>query len=140
MKLEGKIDGGMITAKFFPDYVGEEYEINQGLCMAWAYVAYFLYEDVFLISNRFHAWAKQGNLYFDSESPEGIKNWKKLECNVECWSPGVKTYRYTDIERFKHKWKGNRIDWSWFESKAQKLLRKLNRSHRVMSSQVELSL
>jgi hypothetical protein len=80
-KLPGKIDGKLITREFFPEYLGDEYQINCGHCYRWAYIAYKLYEGVELISNEGHAFPYQRGNYFDSESPRGEKSLESLSCN-----------------------------------------------------------
>jgi len=80
-KLPGKIDGELITREFFPKYVGNEGDINNGHCYRWAYVAYKLYAGVRLYSNPGHAFPRQRGKFFDSESPKGEKRLEYLHCN-----------------------------------------------------------
>jgi len=79
-----RIDGELITREFFPDFIGNEAEINDGLCYKWAYVAARLYPNVTLWSNQSHAWVEQDGLFFDSESPNGETQLEHLNCNSRC--------------------------------------------------------
>ena len=55
-------------------------DINRGNCYRWAYVAYMLYGGDLISVERFgaHAFIKIGNKYYDSESPQGVEDWKHL--------------------------------------------------------------
>ena len=103
-KLPGKIDGSLITENFFPDYINHRHNINQGLCMKWAYIAFLLYEDVVLYSNNVHAFVKQGGLFFDSEVPNGVSYWQHLPCN-EMYEEDIEGSWYQTTAEFFHEWK-----------------------------------
>lgn len=53
--------------------------INWGWCYHWAYFAYCLYGGQ-LWSSKDHAFIKINDLFYDSESPDGILDWRRLNC------------------------------------------------------------
>lgn len=116
-KLSGPIDGEMITREFFPDVEDPE-TINYGDCMKWAYIAYHLYEDVQLYSNKPHAFVKQGKKFYDSESPNGIARWRLIGCNDRCAPHYGKSQllpHKQNLEEFKERW--HWVNWSPLDKK-----------------------
>lgn len=113
-KLPGKINGDMITKFFFPDKVGSEDDINCGDCMVWAYIAFKLYKGVELWDCQCHAFVKQDGKFFDSESPNGIKNYRGLKCNKRCPSTG---YGRTNLRQFKKDWSDCEVNWNYWDYK-----------------------
>lgn len=105
-KLKGKINGRLITREFFPEYVGKEGDINCGDCYRWAYIAYKLYSNVSLYSNEVHAFPCQKDLYFDSESPDGVEEIHQLECNL-MWDYDESNSYIQVLEDFVDYWQEN---------------------------------
>jgi hypothetical protein len=139
-KLKGKINGRMITRRFFPEFVGMEGEINCGDCYRWAYIAYKLYKDVELWTNKHHAFPLQGNLFFDSESPDGVDDAQDLVCNCMCGLTEEDSFSLT-VKKFENYWakNGSFVDrevldcliaefWKQFDTRNRKN-RKNNKSH-----------
>ncbi len=52
--------------------------VNEGDCYIWAYIAFLENPGALLFSTWHHAFIKIGNLYYDSESPQGVRHWKEL--------------------------------------------------------------
>ena len=77
-KLNGPLNVRFINRHFFPKQ--PEFTINQGECFLWAYLAYRLYDDVELWDMGSHAFvrSKRTGKFYDSERPQGVKNWKDL--------------------------------------------------------------
>jgi hypothetical protein len=78
-KLDGPLDVAFINRTFFSDYKDVKI-INEGECFLWAYHAYRLYKDVELWDMETHAFvrSKSTGKFYDSEKPEGEKDWKDL--------------------------------------------------------------
>jgi|SRR3989304_2471428 len=75
-----KHDLSHITNQFFPD-VPVCY-INRGYCYYWVYIAKILYpqgELFTLYTYGGHAFIKIGDLFYDSDSPKGVRSWKRLK-------------------------------------------------------------
>lgn len=55
-------------------------DINDGLCYYWAYVAYKLFGGSLITVDSWggHAFIKVNDLYYDSETPDGVEDWSKL--------------------------------------------------------------
>jgi len=77
-----RLNANLITNTFFPEYVERPYIINCGLCFEWAYIAYMLFDDIELWSNKNHAFIKYNGKFYDSESPEGVCDLEILNCNA----------------------------------------------------------
>ena len=104
-KLNGPLNGKLITEEFFPSCVGAEATINQGHCMFWAFVAYKLYSDVELWSNEDHAFVKYNGKFYDSETPKGVDRWQELPCNSRGLAYGqIEKSRMQRLDRFKSYW------------------------------------
>lgn len=120
-KLTGPINGNLITRSFLPDFIGEEDLINCGDCMHWAYVAEKLYNNVKLWSNYSHAFVKQGGLFYDSTSPNGISHWQKLLTNESCGIVWSEEYSWA---AFQKEWNCD-ADWDAMDA----LIKKFWRQH-----------
>lgn len=79
-----KMNLGAITQAMMEDPwfdVQEPLEINEGDCFRWAYVAYLIYGGTLVsFENKWlaHAFIKIDGKYYDSESPDGVNDWREL--------------------------------------------------------------
>lgn len=69
----------LITDTFFSDV--EPDVINQGRCFVWSYLAYKAFKGVELYDTNVHAFVRYKGKYYDSERPNGEKNWWDLPAN-----------------------------------------------------------
>lgn len=58
-------------------------DINYGDCYRWSFLAHRLHGGQLISvtiteNNTSHAFLKIGDKYYDSETPQGIKNWRRL--------------------------------------------------------------
>lgn len=84
-----------LTHKYLSKYkrrLSTAYEINNGDCHRWSVLANKLYggnlvtvdvyiswdEDMSFTRDCSHSFLKLNNKYYDSESPDGVDNWKNL--------------------------------------------------------------
>lgn len=67
----------LIHPNFFQHY-NNPIEINFGDCFKWAFIAYRLFNDVELWSHEIHAFIKYRGRFYDSETLDGIKNWRRI--------------------------------------------------------------
>ncbi len=69
-----------VTEEFFKDKTPQK--INAGDCFNWAYIIYLLFPklkiELYSDDEYAHAFIKIGDLYYDSEAPEGVPHWKQL--------------------------------------------------------------
>ncbi len=52
--------------------------INDGDCFLWANLAYHLHIETILCTVDYHAFIKYKDRFYDSDRPQGIKNYEKL--------------------------------------------------------------
>lgn len=105
-------------------------QINKGLCMRWAYIAYQMFEGVELWDIGSHAFVRVGDKFYDSERLQGEEDWRDLPaCNfgVGC-GPGCKRCQQgaarRTLEDFQSYWNGNPIkpNWEWYNQLAEQAL------------------
>lgn len=111
-RMPGKLSVSFINKTFFPDYQDVSV-INKGECFLWAYTAYCLYRDVELWYMYAHAFvrSKRNGLFYDSERPHGVEDWKDLPatnmgngCGCgDCKKPATKLLT---PRKFRHTWRG----------------------------------
>ena len=123
-KLPGKVNPELITKEFFPEYVDNTWAINCGRCMAWAYIAYLLYDDVTLLSTDYHAFVQQEGKFYDSESGKGKRNWEHLNCIMMWWEEENNELFVDDVRDFKNRWAGCFTGWEECEKKVEEYLKK----------------
>lgn len=103
-----EFNANFITEVFFPyEWTHKLFSsINTGRCYDWAYIAFCLWPNVTLWTTECHAWVEVDGLFYDSETPNGHLDHKKLRCN-EYW-PGRST-KPTSMspENFKEFWNEN---------------------------------
>ncbi len=134
-KLSGPIDGDMITREFFPMNVNKPEFINYGDCMKWAYIAHALYEGVELYSNKHHAFVKQGGKFYDSESPNGTRDWVSMGCNSRMFQAyhydrtdsGIKPKKQ-DMGQFQTRW--GWVEWDILDKKIRAFWRRHNEKNK----------
>lgn len=74
------ITQAMMIDPYF-SYIKKPSDVNNGDCYYWAFVASQLYGGVLCsVRCRFgsHAFVKIDNKYYDSESPNGVNDWRDL--------------------------------------------------------------
>jgi hypothetical protein len=105
-------------------------QINKGLCMRWAYMAYIMFEGVELYSIGAHAFVKYQGKFYDSERLQGEEDWKDLPacnfgvgCGCGICKQGIR--KHTE-ENFKKFWNKNFIkpNWHWYRELAAEGLAK----------------
>ena len=113
MRKLKNFDPNFITETFFSEIDPEE--INMGQCFQWAYLAYNLFENVELWDLPHHAFVKYKGKYYDSECPNGEKDWRDLPASN--WGRWYKTPRRQTPSAFKRDWflQTKRFDTSWNE-------------------------
>lgn len=52
--------------------------INSGDCYLWANLVYHLHSEITLCIADAHAFVRYKNRFYDSDKPQGIKNWENL--------------------------------------------------------------
>ena len=99
-------------------------QINKGLCMRWAYMAYLMFENIELWSTCGHAFIKVGNKFYDSETLQGEEDWKDLPaCNFgACGCANKGPFVFKKLKSFQRFWNKNsrtKPDWKqyWEEVK-----------------------
>lgn len=77
-----KFSATFITKTFYPGW--KPAVINCGECYSWAYCALKVFPNSGIelcnTENNEHAFIKIGNLFYDSESVRGVKDWRQLHC------------------------------------------------------------
>ncbi len=113
-KLKGFLDVTFINKTFFPKYF-DVAVINYGECFIWAYVAYRLYPNLELWDMEAHAFvrSKVTGKFYDSESPNGVDDWKDLPATnfgkgCGCFSCQEPAKKYRSVETFCDAWKEQR--------------------------------
>jgi hypothetical protein len=96
-----------ITENFFAHV--PKHRINKGHCFAWSYIAYHLFEGVEIWDTDNHAFVKYKGKFYDSDRPNGEKDWKDLPaCNFGQTPYGRELVaRCQPLEEFKDLWAGN---------------------------------
>lgn len=110
-----------ITKKFFPNRSAKS--INYGSCFNWALMAYLLengrngnsgqlvtfdeydHRNGDPIPRGWHAGVKFGNLYYDSESPLGVREWRNLKSFRRDYDIDLKAF-LQPLTEFRDYWKG----------------------------------
>lgn len=126
--------------QFIPELVTESFpeedlrndpkQINKGLCMRWAYMAYQMFEGVELWYIANHAFIRYQGKFYDSERLQGEEDWKDLPANnfgVGCGCGRCqKGAGQRTLEEFKAFWINNAIrpNWNWYDQLAQEGLRR----------------
>ena len=110
-----KFSADFINRVFYPlEYSRATLQtINSGRCYDWAYYAYCLWNNVQLWSCDTHAWVHVGEKFYDSESPDGVRDYSQLGCNSR-WG-WEKEPKPMNIGTFKSMWSrigsGRRKHW-----------------------------
>lgn len=129
-KLDFAFDPGFVTEEFFPNK--DVRQINCGSCFLWAYAAWKLFDGVELWSISSHAFVKYGDKFYDSEMPQGTKDWTKLRATnngkgcafSEALGPMfVGPARPQDENEFKKYWSVyNHPNWKLIDRKVEIIL------------------
>ena len=109
------LDMTCITKKFFPKQIDDPMIINRGNCFNWAMAAYIFFKEkgytveLYTNYNNDHTFVKIDNLYYDSESPRGVSDLRKLNCykTVEISNSAYLARKYSErtfIKRWKDEW------------------------------------
>lgn len=85
LRIPPKFDADFVSATFYCKEfnTGRLDYINQGRCYDWAYYAKrtFHVSNIVLWSTYYHAYVEFEGKFFDSESPQGVKDFLKLKTN-----------------------------------------------------------
>lgn len=126
VKIPNRFSATFISRHLFPDYFPNDLpEINAGRCYDWAYFGWRLFPNVQLWMDEYHAWVQVMGTgrHYDSETCYGVKDYRKLPCNIKC---GLEDPRPVDVDEFKDFWDcnggGGQRHW---DSKLEKQLLKL---------------
>lgn len=103
---------------FRPDIVNRKFFhgidpqlINNGHCFIWAYIGFKLFENVEIFDIYTHAFVKKSNLYFDSESIHGVRNFTDLPVIKAGLKIEPKEYEYYCKNKTKHDEKSFKFAW-----------------------------
>ena len=101
-------------------------EVNYGNCMRWAYTAYHMFKKVELWDTDCHAFIKYEGKYYDSETLDGVNDWKELPTNRD--DPYLGSYARKRSKRVFEKWWQNnnhiKPEWELYRSLAQDAVKK----------------
>lgn len=78
MKKLSPFDPVLITKAYFPQFIHTPDQINYGQCFEWAIYAHDTFKGIELYDITIHAFVKHGGKYYDSERPQGEKDWHDL--------------------------------------------------------------
>ena len=80
-------------------------DINDGDCYHWALLVSYIFEEVEFYSVDGHAWIKLGELYYDSESVCGVKDYDNLKCFTRWpWLKKDVVFKHISRSEFKKFW------------------------------------
>ncbi len=98
-----KLNLSYINQVFFDHYrLKTPAAINKGWCFRWAYIAHCLYGGKLCSIFDYHAFIKIDDLYYDSETLDGVSDWTELPC-LGNLKPGS-TYTVHSLEEFLNFW------------------------------------
>lgn len=125
MKKLSKFDPQFITDTFFPQFKGRPNEINYGQCFQWAYLARQLYSGIELWDLKYHAFVKYKGKFYDSETPNGIKDWRKLPI-IKLYDTQSGAQKSNEL-KFKINWGNARknfgLKWLVMQKQAREIIR-----------------
>lgn len=138
MKHLPKFQPQFVTDTFFSHVPSDQ--INLGQCFIWAYFTYLLFEDVKLCDTDSHAFIKYRGKYYDSDRPNGVDSWLSLPASG---FSSDKSYSSMNANDFKRVWQHETIrfqtSWDEIELAAERVIRKLTKSHGKSSQDVGVS-
>jgi len=110
-----------IVTIYFQSYYKENYSldisaysVNKGKCFNWALLAYRMYGGKLcsVFNHGGHAFIKIKRRYFDSETKEGVIDWKSLKCfgNQDMSRVSKKDMKIMQEKKFILHWQKNGKD------------------------------
>lgn len=85
----------LVTSTLPLDLQKNPANVNYGNCMRWAYTTYHMFQGVELWDTDCHAFVKYNGKFYDSETLEGVTDWKDLKTNHDYPEVATKARRRT---------------------------------------------
>ena len=79
-----KFEPALVTKEFFPNDVKVPKRINYGKCFLWAYAAHKIFQGAELWDMPSHAFVRYRGKFYDSETLNGVKDWRDLPACSGC--------------------------------------------------------
>lgn len=121
MKKLSPFNAQFITETYFPEYQDNPELINQGQCFQWAYLAHQTFAGTELWDLHYHAFIKYKGRFYDSETPNGVKDWRELPIVREYGVPEKRKDWAHKSKELKFK-----INWGYSRRKFQLNWKKLH--------------
>lgn len=118
-----------VRAVYFPSLNARQ--INRGDCYRWAYVVKRMFSKAILCSDLYegtHAFIRIEGLYYDSQSPLGVRHWRNLAFYRSDSAASIKRLNVTEtgVTEFQRLW-GNIRSFARNKKKLGRLKRKISR-------------